>query len=204
MKRHAPATARNSGPIAAVLESELPPSGTVLEIASGSGEHAVFFARRFPHLSWQPSDREPDALASIAAWREEGHTANLLPPIELDASSPPWPIERADAVVCVNMVHISEWAATEGLFRGCAKLLPRGAPLILYGPYIEDDVEPAPSNLAFDRSLKERNPEWGLRNLADMDRLADQRGFSRTRRVEMPANNLVLIYRKGQRTDFRV
>ena len=228
MKRRAPAAARNREPIAEVLAEELPAAGVVLEVASGTGEHAVHFARRLPQLQWQPSDPEAAARASIAAWRAEEGLPNLLTPVELDASAADWPLARADAIlcinvdsdscdanepqksavydaaICINMVHISEWAATDGLFRGCAKLLPLGAPLILYGPYIEDDVETAPSNLAFDRSLKERNPEWGLRNLADMDRLADQWGFSRARRVEMPANNLVLIYRKGQRTDSRV
>ncbi len=196
MKRHAPATARNSGPLADVLAEELPPHGLVLEIASGSGEHAVYMARRFASLAWQPSDVETDALRSVDAWAAEAGLGNLLPAIALDAVREAWPLASADAVLCVNMVHISEWAATEGLFAGSAQLLGAGSPLILYGPYLESDVETAPSNLQFDRSLKARNREWGLRNLADVDGLATRRGFERTRRVEMPANNLVLVYRK--------
>ena len=196
MKRRAPATARNSAPIAAVLHNELPASGTVLEIASGSGEHALFFADRFPDLTWQPSDPDPDALASIAAWRDERGLANLRPPLQLDASAPNWPVKRADALVCINMIHISAWEASVGLFRGGSSVLARGAPLILYGPYLEDDIETAPSNLAFDRSLKERNPAWGLRNVSQIDGVAAERGFERTGRHEMPANNLMLIYRR--------
>ncbi len=197
MKRHAPAAGRNSEPIAAVLEGELPARGIVLEIASGSGEHALFFARRFPHLSWQPSDREPDALASIAAWREEAGPGNLLPPVELDASSVAWPVTQADAVLCSNMIHISPWAAAEGLFAGAAKILPRGAPLIVYGPFIEQEVETAESNLAFDASLRTRDPAWGLRDRAAVDALAKDVGFIRSARHAMPANNLTLIYRRN-------
>ena len=197
MKRHAPAAGRNSGPIAAVLEGELPARGIVLEIASGSGEHALFFARRFPHLSWQPSDREPDALASIAAWREEVGPGNLLPPVELDASSAPWPVAQADAVLCINMIHISPWAATEGLFAAAAKILLRGAPLIVYGPFIEQEVETAESNLAFDASLRARDPAWGLRDRAAVDALAKDMGFIRSARHPMPANNLTLVYRRS-------
>ncbi|QZD95969.1 DUF938 domain-containing protein [Qipengyuania gelatinilytica] len=194
MKRHAPATARNSEPIAEVLARELPAEGLVLEIASGSGEHAVFMARRFPHISWQPSDPDIDALASIAEWAKEAGLDTLEPPLQIDARAPDWPVERADAVVCINMTHISPWEATEGLFAGAARVLAVNAPLILYGPYFEDEVEPAPSNLAFDESLKARNPQWGIRKVADMDAIAARTGFERTFRVEMPANNLILIY----------
>ncbi len=196
MKRHAPATARNSEPIAAVLERELPARGIVLEIASGSGEHAVFFARRFPHLSWQPSDRELGALASIAAWREEEGIRNLLPPMELDAFSAPWPIVQADALVCINMIHISPWAATEGLFAGAATILPPGAPLIVYGPFVEPEVETAESNRAFDASLRARDAAWGLRDRAAVDAVARDAGFIRSARHAMPANNLTLVYRR--------
>ena len=193
-KRHAPATLRNRDAIAAVLADWLPPSGTVLEVASGSGEHVVHFAAAFPHLHWQPSDPDPAGLTSIAAWRAEAGLANVAPPVALDAAASDWPVERADAILCINMVHISPWEATLGLFAGAARLLAPGAPLILYGPYLEDGVETASSNLAFDRSLKERNPEWGLRNAADVDEVAAEFGFERTRRVEMPANNLTLVY----------
>lgn len=196
MKRHAPATDRNREPISAILTEELPEAGRVLEIASGTGEHAAFFARTYPYLTWQPSDPDADALASIAAWQDESGLPNLLPPVLLDAAAAEWPIDMADAVVCINMVHISPWAATMGLFRGCAALLPVGAPLVLYGPYLEAEVELVASNRAFDRSLKDRNREWGLRDLADMDRLAAGQGFARTRRVQMPANNLTLVYRR--------
>ena len=197
MKKFAPAASRNSGPIADVLARELPETGLVLEVASGTGEHVVFLARRFTSLQWQPTDPDLEAMSSIASWREEAGLANLLEPRVLDASSAVWPVARADAMLCINMIHISPWAASEGLFAGAARLLGSGAPLIIYGPYIEDAVETAPSNLAFDESLRARNPAWGLRNIADIDRLAWTHGFTRTARYEMPANNLTLIYRRA-------
>ena len=195
MKRHAPATARNSEPLAEVLAEELPDRGLVLEIASGSGEHAVFLARRFPALGWQPSDVDLEALASVDAWAAEAAGANLRPAIALDAAQANWPIAAADAVLCVNMVHISPWSAAVGLFTGAGRILTSGAPLVLYGPFIEPGRETAPSNLAFDQSLKQRNSEWGLRNTADLDALAADHGLRRTARQAMPANNLVLVYR---------
>ncbi|HSM54020.1 MAG TPA: DUF938 domain-containing protein [Erythrobacter sp.] len=197
MKRRAPATERNRDPLADVLARELPESGLVLEVASGTGEHAFHFAGRFPTLDWQPSDPDADARASIAAWRAEYEGSNLRAPLELDAASSDWPIAHADAILCVNMVHISPWEATMGLIGGAARLLKQGAPLILYGPYFEDGIETAPSNLAFDASLKERNSHWGLRKLADVDVLARQSGFVRTARYAMPANNLTLVYRRN-------
>src|SRR5687768_5747945 len=135
MKRHAPAAGRNREPIAAVLSEELPASGLVLEVASGTGEHAVHFARTFPDLAWQPSDPDPDARESISTWRKEAGLPNLVQPLDLDAAAADWPLPRADAVLCINMVHISPVASTEGLVAGAARLLARGAPLILYGPY---------------------------------------------------------------------
>lgn len=195
MKRHAPATARNSEPLAEVLAEELPDRGLVLEVASGSGEHAVFLARRFPALDWQPSDVDPEALASVDAWAAEAAVANLRPAIALDAAQANWPIAAADAVLCVNMVHISPWSSVVGLFTGAGRILTSGAPLVLYGPFIEPGRETAPSNLAFDQSLKQRNSEWGLRNTADLDALAADHGLRRTARHAMPANNLVLVYR---------
>lgn len=198
MKRHAPATARNSEPIAEVLGRELPATGLVLEIASGTGEHAVFFARHFPALDWQPSDPDRDALASVAAWRDEAGIANLRAPLELDARADQWPVERADAVLCINMIHISPWEATEGLFAGAARLLAPDAPLITYGPYLEDAVETAPSNLAFHESLMARDPRWGLRKLADIDALAASHGFTRMVRYALPANNLALVFRRKE------
>ena len=196
LKRHAPATARNSAPLADVLARELPSRGRVLEIASGSGEHAVFMARRFPALEWQPSDVDADALASVDAWAAEAGLANIAPALALDAASREWPVSVAAAVLCVNMVHISPLAATEGLFAGAARILGAGAPLILYGPYLEDGRAPAASNLAFDVDLKRRDPAWGLRQVEDMDAMALSSGLSRSARYEMPANNLTLVYRR--------
>ena len=198
MKRTAPAAGRNRESIAAVLAEELPGTGLVLEVASGTGEHAVHFAQTFPALDWQPSDPDAEARASLAAWREEAGLANLRDPLPLDAAAPRWPVQRADAVLCINMVHISPLAATEGLLAGAAGLLAPGAPLVLYGPYLEADVETAPSNLEFDAWLKQRDPEFGLRSREWLDTLAASHGFALTRRVAMPANNLMLVYRKGE------
>ncbi|GAB5347931.1 DUF938 domain-containing protein [Alteriqipengyuania sp. 357] len=197
-KRESPAAQRNRAPIADVLASVLPDHGRVLEIASGTGEHVVHFAARFPDLTWQPSDPDPGARASIAAYVKESGSENIETPLALDASASEWPIDAADALVCINMIHISPWAATEGLFAGAARLLPpQGGPLVLYGPYLESDVETAESNLGFDQSLKARDPRWGLRDRAAVDALAEKNGFTRTLRVPMPANNLVLVYRKA-------
>ncbi len=193
-KRHAPATLRNRDAIAAVLADWLPETGTVLEVASGSGEHVVHFAAAFPHLEWQPSDPDPAGLISIAAYRAEAGLANIAPPRALDASAPEWPIDRVDAVLCINMVHISQWAATVGLFTQSAKLLQKGAPLILYGPYFRKDHPTAPSNSAFDDSLRARNAEWGVRWLEDVTELAEAKGFALAEIQEMPANNLMLLY----------
>lgn len=190
-KRQAPAAARNVGPIGDVLAEWLPPSGLVLEIASGTGEHALAFARRFPRLDWQPSDSDPAALASIAAWQLEG-PGNLRPPVRLDVCSRDWPVAAADAILCINMVHISPWECSLGLLDGAAKLLSNGAPLILYGPWLEAEVEPAPSNLAFDQSLRSRDPRWGLRLVEDFAAEAALRGFALVERRAMPANNLML------------
>ncbi|MEL7199121.1 MAG: DUF938 domain-containing protein [Pseudomonadota bacterium] len=197
MKHHAPATLRNRNAILGVLRQELPEWGVVLEIASGSGEHAVYFAEAMPALSWQPTDPNRDALASIKAYAVEYKGVNLKEALHLDASLPSWPIKRADSVVCINMTHISPWEATQGLFAGAARTLsPPDAPLILYGPYFEEGVEPAPSNLQFDASLKARNLQWGIRQISDMDALAKEHGFTRTARFDMPANNLTLVYRR--------
>lgn len=196
MKQTAPAAARNRDPIADVLAQELPGTGLILEVASGTGEHVVHFAARFPALTWQPTDPDEGALASISAWREEAGLPNIRPPMMLDAAAQQWPVAHAEAMVCVNMIHISPPASGEGLLAGAGRLLPASAPLILYGPYIEDGVETAPSNLEFDASLKARNPAWGLRTVAWVDALARGNGLSRTRRVAMPANNIMLVYRK--------
>ncbi|GAA0282049.1 DUF938 domain-containing protein [Alteraurantiacibacter aestuarii] len=197
MKREAPAASRNRDPIADVLAQELPSSGNVLEIASGTGEHVIHFASRFKNLNWQPSDPDAEARASIAAWSAEAGLANIAEPAALDASASQWPVDHADAIVCINMIHISPVESTYGLLAGAQALLAEDAPLILYGPYREEGVETAPSNLAFDQSLKSRNPLWGLRLLQWLDQLASARDFRRTRRVEMPANNLMLVYRRN-------
>lgn len=194
--RSAPAALRNREPIADVLADWLPDSGLVLEIASGTGEHAMFFARRFPNLEWQPSDLHPDALASIAAWRQTADLPNVGAPIVLDAQAPAWPIERADAVLSINMVHISPWPSALGLIEGAASVLAVGAPLILYGPWLQKGVAAAPSNLAFDADLKRRDPSWGLRLVEDFAGEAGNRGFDLLETREMPANNLMLLLRR--------
>jgi SAM-dependent methyltransferase len=195
-RRIAPATARNRAPILAVLETILPPAGCVLEVASGSGEHIVHFAAALPGLIWQPSDPDPAARASIAAWAEASGLANIRPPLPLDATAPHWPIAQADAILAINMVHISPWAATIGLFAQAARLLGPGAPLYLYGPYLRAGHSTAPSNLAFDADLRARNPAWGLRDLNTVSETARASGFAREAIVEMPANNLSLIFRR--------
>lgn len=197
-KRHAPAALRNREAIAEVLARELPASGTVLEIAAGSGEHAVFFAARFGALTWLPTDPAADALASITEYRADYPGTNIAAPLPLDAADPEgWPVAEAAAILCINMVHISPWPATQGLFRGAARLLGNGGggALILYGPFLEDGVETAPSNLAFDASLKARDTQWGLRRAEDLDRLAAANGLARAARHAMPANNLSLVFR---------
>lgn len=196
VRRSAPAAARNVAPIGDVLADWLPAFGLVLEIASGTGEHALAFARRFPHLGWQPSDPDPLALASIAAWRDPA-LDNLHAPLSIDAGSPDWPIDRADAILCINMVHISPWASTIGLLDGAARILGPGAPLLLYGPWIVDGMETAPSNLAFDADLKSRDPRWGLRSLSQFREEAERHSFSFEQCQAMPANNVMLLLRRG-------
>ena len=194
-RRSAPAVLRNREHIAEVLREWLPERGLVLEVASGTGEHAVYFAERFPKLEWQPSDTHPDALASIASWRDAGGLPNVRPPLGLDASAPQWPIERADAVLNINMVHISPWAAALGLLGAAARVLTTGGPLILYGPWLQDDIPTAPSNLAFDRDLRSRDPEWGLRRVEEFAAAAEKCGLRLEQTRLMPANNLMLLLR---------
>lgn len=193
-RREAPAAARNVVPIGDVLEDWLPPEGLVLELSSGTGEHALAFSRRFPKLDWQPSDLDPAALRSIAAWRQEAGR-NMLAPLCINAGSEDWPIESADAVLSVNMAHISQWPATEGLVAGAARILPEGGPLIFYGPWLADDVETAPSNLAFDQSLKARDARWGLRRVEALSELAAGHGLEFQERRLMPSNNMMLLFR---------
>jgi SAM-dependent methyltransferase len=192
-----PHVVRNRDPILDVLRRVLPAEGLVLEIASGSGEYASYFAERLPSLSWQPTDSNPQAIASIAAHRTAANAANLLPPLHLDVTSAQWPIEHADVVMCNNMIHISPWAATEGLIAGAARALPAGGMLFLYGPYKIDGRHTAPSNHDFDIDLKRRNPAWGIRDLADVEDLARRHGFDLAETVPMPANNLSVVFRRG-------
>ena len=196
-RRSAPAALRNRGAIAEVLAEWLPQQGLVLEIASGTGEHAVHFAERFPKLEWQPSDIHADALASIEGWRQASRLPNVSAPLQIGASTDHWPIAQADALLSINMVHISPWASALGLLNGAARLLPRGGPLILYGPWLKADVETAPSNLAFDADLKSRDPAWGLRSVEDFAAAADERGLRLEQTRAMPANNLMLLLRRS-------
>jgi cyclopropane fatty-acyl-phospholipid synthase-like methyltransferase len=196
VRRSAPAALRNREPIAKVLASWLPPSGTVLEIASGTGEHAVYFAERFPALDWQPSDIHPDALASIEAWRKASGLVNVRPPLAIDAASPIWPVERADAILSINMVHISPWESALGLLDGAARLLEPGAPLILYGPWLKGDVPTAATNLEFDSELRQRNPLWGLRSVEEFAAAAEERGLRHSETRAMPANNMMLLFKR--------
>ncbi len=196
-RRSAPAALRNREPIAEVLAEWLPARGLVLEVASGTGEHAAFFAERFPDLDWQPSDIHPDALASIAAWRDASNLPNLRPPVVLDSAASQWPVSRADAVLSINMVHISPWRSALGLLDGAARLLELAAPLILYGPWLTDGIEAAPSNLAFDADLKRRDADWGLREVGEFAAAAVERGLDLLETRDMPANNLMLLLRRS-------
>ena len=191
------AVARNRDPILAVLRRVLPASGTVLEIASGSGEHAAYFAANLPGITWQPSDPDADYLASVAAHCDMARLPNLLAPLVLDVTAMPWPIARADAVVCSNMIHIAPWGAAEALMAGAGRVLGSGGVLYLYGPYHEAGVPTATSNETFDRSLRSRNPAWGLRDAADVAALAARNGLDFVERVAMPSNNLSLVFRKS-------
>ncbi|WP_349369711.1 DUF938 domain-containing protein [Salinarimonas sp.] len=193
----APAAARNRDPILDVLRRVLPERGVVLEIASGTGEHAIHMARALPGLIWRPSDPSEEARASIAAWRAHAALANLEAPIALDAAAPAWPVERADAIVSINMIHIAPWEAGLGLMAGAGRLLPPGGPLVLYGPFNLDGRFTAPSNAEFDASLRARDPRWGIRDVADVARAASGQGLALEQRVEMPANNMMLVFRRA-------
>ncbi|HEV2748821.1 MAG TPA: DUF938 domain-containing protein [Allosphingosinicella sp.] len=195
-RRSAAHVARNAGPIAEVLRGILPDEGLVLEVASGSGEHALYLARAFPHLLWQPTDADPVALRSVAAWRAADGLPNLLAPVYLDAAGESWPVDSAAAILCINMVHISPWSATQGLLAGAGRVLTPGSPLYLYGAYRRQGVATAASNEAFDRSLRERNPAWGVRDLEDVVAEAAEHGLELASVVEMPANNLSVVFRR--------
>lgn len=196
-RRHSPAAARNAAPILAELQTVFPAEGQVLEIAAGSGQHAVAFARAFPGLQWLPTDPSPVALASIAALRQDAGLANLQAPQVLDTRDP-WPARKIDAVLCVNLTHISPWAATEALVQGAARVLSAGGPLVIYGPFRVDGAHTSAGNVAFDRSLRQQDPRWGIRDAEAVDALAAQAGLVAEARVSMPANNRLLVYRQGR------
>jgi SAM-dependent methyltransferase len=189
--------ARNREPILDVLKRVLPTAGLVLEVASGSGEHAAFFAQNLPSLRWRPTDADPIALASIAAHRATANLPNLLSPRSLDATAQRWPVERADAIVCNNMIHITPWAVSEGLMAGASRILPVGGILYLYGPYRIDRRHTAASNQDFDAWLRAQSTEWGVRDLGDVKDLAMRNGLLLAETVPMPANNLSVIFRRG-------
>jgi len=196
-RQYRPHVARNRDAILDVLRRVLPPKGVVLEIASGSGEHAAYFAQSLPALDWQPTDPDPDALASIAAHRAYAGLANLLAPLRIDVTAKEWPVDRADAVMCCNMIHIAPWAACIGLIAGAARMLSTGGLLYLYGPYKIGGRHTAPTNQAFDEQLRARDPAWGIRDLDDVTALAGRHGFTLAETVPMPANNLSVIFRRG-------
>lgn len=196
MRREAPAAARNRQPILEVLQPRLPATGLVLEIASGTGEHVVHYAAARPELTFQPSDPDADARASVDDWVRTLGLKNVLPALEIDVTATVWPVERADAVLCCNMIHIAPWEAAIGLVNGAGRLLPRGGLFYLYGPYRRDGRHTAPSNEAFDTDLRRRNPAWGVRALEAVVDLTRTQGFSAPDIVEMPANNLSLLFNR--------
>ncbi|MCZ4281459.1 DUF938 domain-containing protein [Kiloniella laminariae] len=195
-RRHAPATARNRAAILAVLRDILPQEGLLLEIASGTGEHAAWLGPQLAPLRWQTSEYSRDNFPDITAYLQEAGADNLLPPVHIDTTSNHWPLEQADAAACINMLHIAPWAATCGLFAGMARILKPDSPLYLYGPFFQDGVPTAPSNLNFDASLRNQNKEWGIRSLEDVQRVANEQGFDLERVVAMPANNLSVIFKR--------
>lgn len=212
LRQYAPATQRNRQPILDILKQYLPTSGTVLEIASGTGEHACFLASHLPHCNWLPTDINPVSLSSIEAWRRQSAPDNLLPPIFLDVRDLPWsvegiplpkPLQDTDfsvgdirAIACINMIHISPWAACQGLVTGAGRILASGGVLYLYGPYKRNGTHTSPSNAAFDQSLRSRNPEWGVRDLESVVALADAQDLELTHVIAMPANNFSIILTK--------
>ncbi len=195
-RRDAPAVARNRDPILSVLRRVLPDRGLVLEIASGTGQHVVHFARALTDLDWQPSEPGAEGRRSIAAWTAAEGLANVRAPLDIDVIGGAWPVTEADAVVCINMIHIAPWAATPALMQGAGRLLPAGGPLVLYGPFRRDGRNTAPSNDAFDADLNARDPAWGIRDLADVAAEAEAAGLRLDEIVEMPANNLTVVFRK--------
>jgi SAM-dependent methyltransferase len=192
----APAAERNKGPILEVLKRVLPTRGEVLEIASGTGQHVAHFAKSLPSLTWQPTETDVAKHDSIAAWIEFEGLSNVRAPLALDVGRHPWPIDHADAILCINMIHISPWQATLDLIAGAARVLGEGGLLILYGPYRRLGAHTAPSNEAFDADLRARNPAWGVRDMEAVTDVARERGFALVETVPMPANNFSVVFRK--------
>jgi SAM-dependent methyltransferase len=197
LRRRAPAVSRNRQPILDVLARVLPARGTVLEIASGTGEHVVFFAAALPSLVWQPSERDDEAFGSVVAWTEAEALANVRAPIRLDVTAHPWPVETVDAIVNANMIHIAPWEACVGLMRGAGRHLAPGAVLVLYGPYRIGGQHTAASNAAFDADLRRRDPTWGVRDLEAVVETARVHGLALQERVAMPANNQTLVFTRA-------
>jgi len=197
-KRDAPATHRNREPILEVLARRLDKPARVLEVASGTGQHAVFFAEQMPHLVWQPTDQDASSLGSIASWVAESGLGNARPPIELDAALAEWPFERGafDALFNANMIHISPWDVGLGLLAGAGRLLRRGGQLFLYGPFKQAGAQTAPSNEAFDEDLRRRNPDWGIRNLEGVIHAAKEQRLSHVETNQLPANNLLIVFER--------
>jgi len=192
-RRHAPAALRNREPILSVLKEVFPSAGTILEIASGSGEHARDFAAAFPGVTWCPSDYDEGALASIEAYRRLEGSENFRPPVLLDVTATDWPVSAADAMLCINMIHISPWQCCISLLQGAGKTLTAGGPLVLYGPFSRGGTHTAPSNATFNASLKRQNPEWGVRDLDDVAAVAEESGLTLDRVVDMPSNNFCVV-----------
>ena len=195
-KQYAPAVLRNCDAILSVLKLTLPKNGLVLEIASGSGEHAAFFAPRLEGLTWQPSAPSPESQASISSWAEETQSGNLLTPVKLDVLVEPWPVLQADAMVCINMIHISPWAVTKSLIAGAGRTLRTGGILYLYGPYKVNGEHTSLSNQAFHESLKSRDSQWGIRDLTDIISEAKTQGLMHTQSIQMPTNNQSIIFER--------
>ena len=192
-----PSAERNKDPILDVLRRVLPAQGTVLEIASGTGQHVVHFAKAFPQLAWQPSDADPEMRVSIGLRLQTEGLANVELPLDLNVTALPWPAHKADAVVCINMIHVAPWPATEALFKGASALLPARHALFLYGPYRRLGGHTSPSNERFDADLRAQDPAWGLRDLEAVSEAAASAGFALAEIVDMPANNFSLVFRRA-------
>lgn len=191
-----PAAERNKAPILEAIRARLPATGVVVEIASGTGQHIVHFAREVPALIWQPTDADDELRAAATERIRVAQLGNIRVPVRLDVLAPEWPPVEPSAIICINMIHVAPWSATLGLMTGAARLLRPGGPLFLYGPYKRGGHHTAPSNESFDASLRARNPEWGVRDLDDVQQCAAERGLALVEVLEMPANNLTVVFER--------